>query len=66
MHFVDTTIVQDGHDESEFNIEAVYEYNVTETIPALIQWLSVVDDGDDYKNALVYTHLIGLYNETVA
>ena len=64
MHFVNQAIIGDG--ESSDYDEEYYEYNITETIPALIQWLSKVDDGDDYLTSYVYTKLTGMYNETVS
>ena len=64
MHFTDKPYFPDG-ESSDFNVK-YDEFNITESTFALIQWLSEADDGEDYKNAYVYTYLIGMYDENVA
>jgi S1/P1 Nuclease len=46
---------------------AFNQYNITETITAIVQWISVAEDGD-YTGSYVYTYLTALYptNENLA
>jgi len=46
---------------------AFNEYNITETINHIVQWISAADDGD-YTSSYVYTYLTALYptNENLA
>lgn len=64
MHFVNYPYYPDGKPE-DLKLK-YYQWNLTESTCALLQWLDPQDDGDLYKESYVYTYLTDKYPENVA
>jgi len=68
QHYVDTPFLDQGGSMEDFT-SAFNQYNITETINSIVQWISAADDGDQvYSSSYVYTYLMALYptNENLA